>query len=220
MTTTDHLIESLVDHLAPVQPLAPPAVRATRLIVLATVLITLLAAARGLRADLDQRLVEPDFVVALLGSWLTGVTGTLAALSIGLPDRSRRWFLLPLPAFLVWVWGVGAGCLGHWVAIPTGAPIVADSVRCLETLVMASVPLALVLWRMLRRSRPLRAANTAWLGALAVAGFADTAHLLIHVVDPTALVLVMNLGVTGLILVGCGIVGSWRGGRLLGSPGR
>ena len=82
-----------------------------------------------------------------------------------------------------------------------------DSIRCLETLIMASLPLGLVLWMMLRRSRPLRASATAWVGALAVAGFADTAHLLIHVVQASSLVLVINLVPVAIILVIGGILG-------------
>jgi hypothetical protein len=93
------------------------------------------------------------------------------------------------------------------VAIPAGAPVVPDSIRCLETLIMASLPLGLVLWIMLRRARPLRPAATSWIGALAVAAFADTAHLLIHVVEASALVLVINLVPVTLILLLGGLFG-------------
>ena len=72
---------------------------------------------------------------------------------------------------------------------------------------MASLPVGLVLWIMLRRSRPLRPATTAWIGALAVAAFADTAHLLIHVVEASALVLVINLVPVTFILLMGGLLG-------------
>ena len=45
------------------------------------------------------------------------------------------------------------------------------------------------------------------LGALAVAAFADTAHLLIHVVEASALVLVINLVPVTLILLLGGLFG-------------
>jgi hypothetical protein len=207
MGSTEDLIASLTERLTPARRLPPPALRAAALIVLATALVAALAFARGPRADLAQRLGETAFLVAVGAAWLTGASATLAAFELSLPDRPRAWMLLPLPAFVPWVWGVGYGCLAHWVAIPAGAPVAQESVRCLETLTMASVPLALVLWAMLRKARPLRPAGTAWLGALAVAAFADTAHLLIHVVEATVLVLVMNLLVVGIIVAICGLAG-------------
>jgi hypothetical protein len=80
-------------------------------------------------------------------------------------------------------------------------------VNCLETIVMASVPLAVVLWLMLRRAKPLRPASTAWIGGLAVAAFADMAHLLIHVIEASLLVLVVNLMPVIVIVMLGGLVG-------------
>src|SRR4029077_14438387 len=112
-----------------------------------------------------------------------------------------------LPFAALWLSGFAFGCLGDWIAVPAGAPVMHDRVRWLEALIIASLPLGLVLWRMLRRARPLRAGATAWVGALAVPGFADTAHLLIHMVQASSLVLVINLVPVTIILVIGGLLG-------------
>jgi len=203
MRSTEDLIASLSTGLTPVRRLKPPPLRALGWILLATAVIAILVLLRGFRADIDACLQYPAYLIQVVGAWLTGAAATLAAFEISLPDRKRSWLLLPLPFAALWLSGFAYGCLGDWIAIPSGAPVMADSIRCLETLVMASLPLGLVLWMMLRRARPLRASATAWVGALAVAAFADTAHLLIHVVQASSLVLVINLvPVTIILMIG------------------
>src|SRR6266849_1970511 len=155
MISTDELIDSLAGQLAPVRRLRPPLVRALGWIALGTLLVGALAVLRGLRPGLAGQLHDPAFLVKLGGAWLTAVTATFAAFEISLPDRRRTWLLLPLPSAALWLYGFAYGCLAHWVAIPAGAPIMQDSVRCLETILMTSVPLGLVYWLVLRRSKPL-----------------------------------------------------------------
>lgn len=75
---------------------------------------------------------------------------------------------------------------------------------------MASLPLSLVLWLMLRKAKPLRPSGTAWMGGLAVSAFADTAHLLIHVVEGSLLVLAINLVPATIIVLLGGLVGRHR----------
>ena len=207
MRSTEELIASLARELQPVRRLKPPAQRALGWILLATALIAGLVLLRGFRTDISACLRDPAYLIQLAGAWLTGAAATFAAFEVSLPDRARSWLLLPLPFAALWLSGFAYGCLADWVAIPAGAPVIPDSIRCLETLIMASLPLALVLWIMLRRARPLRPAATSWIGALAVAAFADTAHLLIHVVEASALVLVINLVPVALILLLGGLFG-------------
>jgi hypothetical protein len=182
-------------------------VRAAGWIVFATALIAVLAAIRGLRADFAEQINDTGYLVALAGAWLTGATAALAAFEVSLPDRSRAWLLLPLPAVLMWVSGFAVGCLGDWIAIPAGAPVAQDSIHCLTTILIASAGLIAVLLPMLRRSRTLRPAETAWIGILAVAGFADTAHLLMHMVQASLLVLVINLIPATIIVLLGGLAG-------------
>jgi len=210
MVPTEHVIVTLSEDLTPVTRLPPPWLRTGGLVSLATALVIGLAVFRGVRPDLAVQLRQPSFIVAVAAAWATGAAATMAAFEVSLPDRSTLWACLPLPALALWVSGISYGCLGDWVAIPAGAPIMHDSVRCLETLIGTSVPLALVLWRMLGRARPMRPRRGAWLAALAIAAFADLAHLLIHMIGATALVLIMNLGVGAAIFGLGGLLGSWR----------
>lgn len=201
MTTTDDFIESLAGDLVPVRRLRPPPLRAALWVALAAVLVAVLVLMRGVRADFFDEIRDPAYWVQLAGAWLTGATAILAAFEVSLPDRSRAWLLLPAPSAVLWLYGFAYGCLGHWIAIPAGAPIAHDSVRCVETIMMAGIPMALGLWLMLRRVRPLRPSGTAFVAAVAVAAVADTAHLLIHVVEASLLVLLVNLAPVTIIIV-------------------
>ncbi|HVO03662.1 MAG TPA: NrsF family protein [Candidatus Cybelea sp.] len=207
MSATENLIAKLSEGLPPVRRLRKPWLRAALWIGFATLLIAVLVLLRGFRADIDECLRNPFYLIPLAGSWLTGATAALAAFEVSLADRSRLWALLPLPAVALWITGFAAGCLADWIAVPAGAPIVQDSVRCLTTILLASAGMIAVLLPMLRRAKTLRPNETAWLGILAVAGFADTAHLLIHVVEASLLVLAINLVPATVIVLLGGLAG-------------
>jgi hypothetical protein len=210
-SATESLIDSLARGVSPVRRLRPPVARALAWIALAVLVIAALTAWRGLRADFALQSSDPAYWVQLLGAAATGLAATLAVFEVSLPDRPRLWILLPFPAALFWATGFAYGCLGHWIAIPFGAPVVEDSERCLTTIVLATIPLGLALWLMLRRTRTLRPNDSAWLGALAVAGFADTAHLLLHTVQASLLVLAVNV----LPVLAIVVAGGLGGGRNL-----
>lgn len=212
MGSTEELIEALAGGLAPVRRLRPPAMRAAAGIALGTLVVAALVLLRGTRHDLADRLREPAWWVQVASAWLAGATATLACFEAALADRSRLWLLLPLPALALWFAGFGWGCLGDWVAIPAGADIDGQTESCLVTLVGASLPLGLAIWVALRRTRPLHGAQAAWLAGIAVAGYADTAHLLVNTVDPSALVLTINILPSTLIAIAV-----WAAGRRTGA---
>jgi hypothetical protein len=200
MSNTDALISQLSDRLEPVQPLGKPWLRAALWSAFATLVVAVLATLFGTRADIAHALGEPKFVVPLVGSWLTGVTAAIATFEVSLPDRSRRWLWLPIVPVLLWGTGFAYGCLTNWVEIPAGLPLMPETVACTGTILLTSAGLLVVLVPMLRKVRTLRPRLTAWLGCLAVAGFADTAHLLIHTEQASLLSVTLNL-VPGLVLV-------------------
>ncbi|HTH99252.1 MAG TPA: NrsF family protein [Stellaceae bacterium] len=216
MSGTDELIQRLSGELQPVKRLAPPLWRAARLIIGATILIAVLVTIRGLREDFAKMSADPAYWVQLSSAWVMGATATLAALNISLPDRSRFWMLLPLPVACLWATGFVYGCLGDWVDVPFGAPIMHDSASCLLTITLTGVPLALALWMMLRRAKPLDAKGTAWMGGIAIAGFADTAHLLINMVEASLLILIINMTPATIIVLLLGMVGRRRLGAVGG----
>ncbi len=206
MAATEQLIETLAERLQPVQPLRKPGLRAAFWSAFATLVITVIAAVGGSRADLAHAATEATFYVPLAGSWLTGVTAAIAAFHVSLPDRSRHWLWLPVVPVLLWGTGFAVTCLTNWDAIPASLALLPES-ACLMTIVLTSAGLIIVLLPMLRRVKTLRPGLTAWLGCLAVSGFADTAHLLVHTEQDSLLALTVNLIPAVVLVVFGGLAG-------------
>ena len=200
MITTPDLIETLAANATPIRRLRPPLARAGLWLLFAAFILGLLAIGHGVRADLAERLQHPVFVVGMAASLLTGVLAAIASFMVSLPDRSRRWLLLPAPALLVWVSTIGYGCLTDWVSIGPGGIRLGETVRCFATLVLTSLPLSFVMLVMLRYAASLRPTVVATAGGLAVAGIAATALSLFHNLDATVMVLMWNLGTAALIV--------------------
>ncbi|WP_395023047.1 NrsF family protein [Dongia sp.] len=206
MAATEQLIDSLTAKLEPVQPLRKPGLRAALWSGFATLVIALVGAIGGSAADLTHAMTEATFLVPLIGSWLTGVTAATAAFQVILPDRSRRWLWLPLAPVLLWGTGFAYTCLVNPGDILGSLALLPES-ACVMTIVATSAGLIAVLLPMLRRVKTLRPQLTAWLGCLAVAGFADTAHLLVHTEQDSLIALTVNLVPTVILVVLGGLAG-------------
>jgi hypothetical protein len=161
----------------------------------------------GTRPDLAERLRQPTFVGALAGALLTGVLAAVAAFYLSLPDRSRSWLLLPVPALLLWISTIGYGCLTDWVSIEPDGVRLDTTLECFATLALASLPLSMALLVMLRHAARLYPTTVAMMGGLASAGVAATALSLFHELDASVMVLLWNLGVAALIVALGGIFG-------------
>ena len=207
MITTPDLIESLAVDAAPVRRLQHPVVRAACWLLLAALVVLLLALEHGLRADIADRAQQPVFLVALAASLLTGVLATIAAFMLSLPDRSRFWLLLPVPALLLWVSTIGYGCLTDWVSIGPDGMAAGEAARCFATLFLTSVPLSMILLLMVRYAAALRPTETIMTGALAVAAIAATALSLLHDLDATVMILIWNFGVAAVLVALAGSLG-------------
>ena len=203
MITTPDLIEALAANVAPVRRLRPPLARAAFWLSVAAAILVLLAVSHGARPDLPQRLQEPIFVAGMTASLLTGVLAAIATFLVSLPDRSRGWLLLPLPALVIWISTIGYGCLTDWVDIDANGLRIGEAARCFATLVLTSVPLSLLMFVMLRHAAPLRPTPVALIGSLAVAAMTASALSLFHAFDASAMILMWNLGSVAL-LVGLG----------------
>ena len=94
---TAELAETLAKAAKPVRVVRPPLVRTGRWLLIAPAITILLAAEHGFRSDFSDQLRNPPFVVSIVTSFLTGALAALGCLTASLPDRSRRWLLLPLP---------------------------------------------------------------------------------------------------------------------------
>jgi hypothetical protein len=220
--TTPELIDSLACEMTPVRRLRPPLIRALGWLLLAAIVVCLLAVSQGIRPDLWHRLQQSAFAVGLAGSLLTGACAAIAAFMLSLPDRSRLWLLLPVPALGVWLSTIGYQCLTDWIILDPDGMRPGETARCLATLVLTGLPLSLAMLVMLRHAAPLRPTGATLTGSLAVAAITATALSLYHVLDATVLILVWNLG-TAALMVGLGnLFGrrlfSWVAPRLPSGP--
>jgi hypothetical protein len=207
VVTTPELIDMLCADAKPVRRLRPPLVRAAVWLLFAGLVLVALAVLLGTRPDLAERLRQPTFVGALAGALLTGVLAAVAAFYLSLPDRSRSWLLLPVPALLLWISTIGYGCLTDWVSIEPDGVRLDTTLECFATLALASLPLSMALLVMLRHAARLYPTTVAMMGGLASAGVAATALSLFHELDASVMVLLWNLGVAALIVALGGIFG-------------
>lgn len=201
MIATPDLIESLAADATPVRRLRPPLVRTGFWLLLAIVILALFGVGHGVRTNLLERFQEPTFAIGMAASLLTGVLAAVAAFMVSLPDRSRRWLLLPAPSLVAWLSTIGYGCLTNWVGLGSDGIRAGASLECFATLVLIGLPLSLAMLVMLRHAAPIRPMAVTMAGSLAVAAITATALALFHELDATVMILVWNLG-TAILIVG------------------
>ncbi|MDE1175605.1 MAG: DUF1109 domain-containing protein [Edaphobacter sp.] len=194
MRTSD-LISSLTNNVTPVKRLRSPWVRASRWLLLASVVLGLLTVMQGVRPNFMEKMQQPSFFIGMLASLLTGVFATIATFMVSLPDRSRRWLLLPLPTLLLWVANIGYQCLEGWVPVRHGDVSLGIATSCLATLVLTSLPLSLAMFAMLRYSAAFRPMPVILMASLAVSALTANALSMFHPMDATVMILGWNLGV-------------------------
>ena len=199
MTRTPDLIDALVETATPVRRLRPPIVRAGLWLAFAATILGLIAIAHGVRPDFSNCLRQPFFVIGMLGALATGISAAVASFQLSLPDSSRLWIILPLPALALWVVTIGYGCLTDWVSIGPDSVRLGEAIRCFATLLMTSVPLSIAMLAMLRYTALLRPLEVSVLGGLAVAAVTAFALSMFHDLDATVMILIWNLGVVALI---------------------
>ena len=214
MTPTETLIAALVRDARPVRRLRGPWTRAMLWLGLAALVIGGVLAVDGFCPNLASRLADPLFATGLAAAALTGALAGVGAFLVGLPDRSRHWTWLPVPAAAVWFGAVGLECLGHWTPVPDGMLQVQDTAHCLCVFAAVSALLATSLLGMLRPAPLADGRGVAWLTGLAVAGLGTAGFTLTRTFEESALMLTWNLGaglLAALLLVGWRM-GGWRMG--------
>ena len=199
MTKTPDLIDALVENAAPVRRLRPPLLRAGLWLAFAATVLGLIAIAHGVRTDFSDCVRQPLFVLSMIGALATGILAAVASFRISLPDSSRLWIILPLPALAFWVSIIGYGCLADWVSMDPEGIRLGETVRCFATLFMTSVPLSIAMLVMLRYAALLRPLEVSLLGGLAVAAVTAFALSLFHDLDATVMILIWNLGAAALV---------------------
>ena len=210
MTETSELIDAIAASAKPVRRLKPPIVRALAWLAFAVILLGLLSVNLGFRSDLAQQIEQSFFVMAVGSSFATGILAGISAFLISLPDRSRRWLLLPLPALLLWLSSISYGCLTDWISVGPSGIDLGETARCFSTLVLIAIPLMLVIFVLLRHAAHVRATETILAASIAVSGIAATGLALFHALDASILVLLSNLGAIALTM----LFGHFSGNRM------
>jgi hypothetical protein len=204
----DRLIGALAANLRPVRPLLSPPLRALTWLALVVAIAGALAMFANLPAMWHRLMATPDMALAAIGSATTAVAAAFAAFELSLPDRSRAWALLPVPAFALWLGASGLGCLRAYVLPGTHVATMGETRDCLVFIIGLSLPLSAVLILMLRRGCSLAPALTATMAGLASAAAAATLLNFFHPYDAAATDLVVHLFAVGLVVVALRMVGS------------
>jgi hypothetical protein len=198
---TDQIIDNLAAGLAPVRVLRPPAVRALLwLAVVGTVSAALILRFTHWGVILP-RLQTPRVALETSATALTAIAATIAAFELSIPDRSRRWAWLPVPTLLVWLAASGMGCLSNGLGMHGPDGPAGESAHCFVFITGVSVPLAIGLFWMLRRARPLAALPVAAVGTLGVAATAAFVLQFFHPFDVTVIDLALHLAAIGLVVL-------------------
>jgi len=204
----DRLIGALSANLQPVRPLRSPALRALAWLALVVVIAGALAMFANLAAMWDRVTATPDMWLAVIGSAATAATAAIAAFELSMPDRSRAWALLPLPAFALWLGASGLGCLRAYVLPGTHVATMGETRDCLIFIVGLSVPLSAALIFMLRRAYSLAPALTATMAGLASAAAAATLLNFFHPYDAAATDLAVHLVAVAIVVLALRLIGS------------
>ena len=212
MTSTPDLIESLASDATPVKPLRPPLLRAAVWLGIGVAVLVIVALFQGFRSDLGTRLHQMEFDFNMIGAIFTGILAAIACFQLCLPDRSRVWALLPLPALILWMSTLGYQCLTDWVSLGPDGFQLGESADCFVIVALTSLPIYIALLVMLRHTAPLKPVSAIICGSLAVAAITATAHSLIHIheQDATLMIVFWNLGLAVFFV----IVGSLFGETL------
>jgi hypothetical protein len=182
----DRLIGALAADLLPIRRLLPPALRALFWLALVAAVAAALAMLADVAAMWHRLAASPDMWLAVLGSIATAATAAFAAFELSLPDRSRAWALLPLPAAALWVGASGLGCMRAFVLPGTHVAAIGETRDCLLFIIGLSVPLSAALILMLRRAYSLAPPLTAAMAGLASAAAAATLLNFFHPFDASA----------------------------------
>lgn len=216
MNDTGILIDQLALRARPVRPLASPLRRTLLWVVLATAVIALIAASYGLRPGLANELAAAPALIEWLASVLTGLFAAYAVFQVSVPGRSPMWAWLPAPTLLLWLSGLGWGCVRDFARMGGDAFVFqAASWECTVAITMTGVPLGLILLLMVRHAGVVRPGATAMLSALSAAALSAAGVSLYHGGESALMVLVWHVGAVVLLSLLCLLFGrplfSWIG---------
>jgi hypothetical protein len=177
-----------------------PALRAAMWLAVVAAIAAGLAAFADVNAMWQRLVAAPDLWLAVIGSTLTAIFAAFAAFELSVPDTSRLWAALPLPAAILWIAASGLGCLRTWLAPQTHVATMGEARDCFVFIVALSIPLAALLFVMLRRAYPLYLGLTAAIAGLAVAAAAATLLNFFHPFDAAATDLAVHAVAVAIVI--------------------
>lgn len=201
---TDDLITRLAADARPVTPVHAGR-RAMLWLAFALAVVTATVLWHGLRPDLSLRLELPTEQIQWLSSLATGILAAIAAARLAEPGRPAAWALLPVPAVVVWVAGMGFGCLADIARLGADALVLGTSWSCLKFIVGVGAPLLAVLLYLLRDGGSLRPGRVSAMAGLAAAALCSAGLSLFHHLDAALMILVWH-GMAVAIVCGFGAV--------------
>ena len=208
MTDTDLLIDQLAARAAPVKRLSSPLRRTALWLLLATIIIALVVAAFGARPGWLQDMRVASTAIEWFASLLTGAWAAYAVFQSSVPGRSPSWAWLPLPAALLWLGGIGLGCMADVARMGSDAfALETGSAECAWAITMTSLPLGLVMLLMVRHAGVVRPAPTAVLAALSAAALSAAAVSIIHAGENAFMVLLWHVGAVVVLSTLSGLFG-------------
>ena len=208
MTDTDLLIDQLAARAAPVKRLSSPLRRTALWLLLAAIIIALVVASFGARPGWLQDMQVASTAIEWFASILTGALAAYAVFQISVPGRSPSWAWLPLPAALLWLGGIGLGCMADAARIGSDAFVVeTGSAECAWAITLTSLPLGLVMLLMVRHAGVVRPAPTAVLAALSAAALSAAGVSVIHAGENAFMVLLWHVGAVVVLSTLSGLFG-------------
>jgi hypothetical protein len=208
---TEDLVSRLACGLRPVRRLPSPLVLLGLWSGFCFAVILLALWILGMRHDLLRDAMGRVDLFHILTAGSVALLSGFAAFQLALPDRDRRWALLPLPAVAAWLATMGWGCVSDvarmgWAGLRLGV-----SLPCLFFILGLGLPMALGIMWLTRHAALLRPVPVATLGGLSAAAFASIGLTLVHELRVTIMVLVWH----GLAVLAVTAVGALAGPRLM-----
>ncbi|GAB0116422.1 NrsF family protein [Acidisoma sp. 7E03] len=195
----DRLIADLSRDLKPVKRVRP-----TRLVLLWLFAVVLTADLFAVRADLHammaRLMLQPYMWQAALSSAVTALLAVIAAFMTGMPGRSPRWSLLPVPALIWWLCEGGMGFAHIWRLPVLQDASMVGAEYSFGFILLVSLPLSALLALLLRRTYPLRPRLTATLAGLAASAAAATLLNFFHAYDGSLSDLVAHVASVAIVI--------------------
>ena len=200
MTDTSKLIDQLAARAMPVKRLASPLQRTLLWLAMAAAIILVIVASHGARPGWLHTLAVPSEAIEWGASIFTGMLAAYALFQISVPGRSRAWIWLPLPFAVLWLAGIGLGCLQDFASLGGGAfAFEGASSECAMAITVTSLPLGLVLLLMVRHAGVVCPGRAALLVALSAAALSSAGVSMFHKGETALMTLLWHVGAVALL---------------------